>query len=65
MSFIENKISRPTISIESYLEEYKLSIDSPKMPWDDKAHPCLIKKFSTVKETFNDDVYIKWFNGGL
>ena len=30
MSFIENKISRPTISIESYLEEYKLSIDSPE-----------------------------------
>ena len=66
MSFIENKISRPTISIESYLEEYKLSIDSPEKFWDDKASSLSwIKKFSTVKEsTFNDDVYIKWFNGG-
>ena len=31
-----------------------------------RLHPCPgLKKFSTVKEsTFNDDVYIKWFNGG-
>ena len=48
MSFIENKISRPTISIESYLEEYKLSIDSPEKFWDDKA-----SSLSWIKKILN------------
>ena len=66
MSFVENKISNPSISIEKYKEEYKLSIDHPEKFWKEKASSIdWIKKFSTVKESsFNDDVSIKWFNGG-
>ena len=66
MSFVENKISKPSLSIEKYFEEYKLSIDDPEKFWSDKASSLSwIKNFSTVKEsTFNDDVNIKWFNGG-
>ena len=66
MSFVENKISKPSLSIEKYFEEYKLSIDDPEKFWSDKASSLSwIKNFSTVKEsTFNDDVNIKWFGGG-
>ena len=66
MSFVENKISNPSISLEKYKEEYKLSIDHPEKFWKEKASSIdWIKKFSTVKESsFNDDVSIKWFNGG-
>ena len=66
MSFVENKISKPSLSIEKYFEEYKLSIDDPEKFWSDKASSLSwIKNFSTVKEsTFNDDVNIKWFSGG-
>ena len=37
MSFVENKISNPSISIEKYKEEYKLSIDHPEKFWKEKA----------------------------
>ena len=38
MSFVENKISKPSLSIEKYFEEYKLSIDDPEKFWSDKHH---------------------------
>ena len=51
MSFVENKISKPSLSIEKYFEEYKLSIDDPEKFWSDKASSLSwIKNFSTVRE---------------
>ncbi|MBD23164.1 MAG: acetate--CoA ligase [Alphaproteobacteria bacterium] len=66
MSFIENKISSPSISINKYLEEYKRSVDDPEKFWKEKASSLTwIKKFSKVKESsFIDDVHIKWFSDG-
>ena len=66
MNFVKNKISKPSLSIEKYFEEYRLSIDDPEKFWSDKASSLSwIKEFSTVKEsTFNNEVSIKWFSGG-
>ncbi len=66
MNFVKNKISKPSLSIEKYFEEYRLSIDDPEKFWSDKASSLSwIKEFSTVKEsTFNNEVSIKWFRGG-
>ena len=66
MSFIENKISNPSIDLKEYLREYERSIKDPEDFWNDKASSInWIKKFSKIKESsFNDDVSIKWFSDG-
>ena len=66
MNFVENKISKPSLSIEEYFKEYKQSIDEPENFWREKASSLTwIKDFSAVKESsFSDDVNIKWFSGG-
>ena len=66
MSFIENKISDPSLDLKEYLREYERSIKDPEDFWNDKASSInWIKKFSKIKESsFNDDVSIKWFSDG-
>ena len=66
MSFIENKISDPSLDLKEYLREYKRSIEDPEDFWNEKASSInWIKKYSKIKESsFNDDVSIKWFSDG-
>ena len=66
MSFIENKISDPSLDLKEYLREYKRSIEDPEDFWNEKASSInWIKKYSKIKESsFNGDVSIKWFSDG-
>ena len=66
MSFIENKISDPSLDFKEYLREYERSIEDPEDFWNEKASSInWIKKYSKIKESsFNDDVSIKWFSDG-
>ena len=66
MSFIENKISDPSLDLKEYLREYERSIENPEDFWNEKASSInWIKKYSKIKESsFNDDVSIKWFSDG-
>ena len=66
MSFIENKISDPSLDLKEYLREYERSIEDPEGFWNEKASSInWIKKYSKIKESsFNDDVSIKWFSDG-
>ena len=66
MSFIENKISDPSLNLKEYLREYERSIEDPEDFWNEKASSInWIKKYSKIKESsFNDDVSIKWFSDG-
>ena len=66
MSFIENKISDPSLDLKEYLREYERSIEDPEDFWNEKASSInWIKKYSKIKESsFNDDVSIKWFSDG-
>ena len=66
MSFIENKISDPSLDLKEYLREYERSIEDPENFWNEKASSInWIKKYSKIKESsFNDDVSIKWFSDG-
>ena len=66
MSFIENKISDPSLDLKEYYREYERSIEDPEGFWNEKASSInWIKKYSKIKESsFNDDVSIKWFSDG-
>ena len=66
MSFIENKISDPSLDLKEYLREYERSIEDPEGFWNEKASSInWIKKYSKIKESsFYDDVSIKWFSDG-
>ena len=66
MSFIENKISDPSLNLKEYLREYERSIEDPEDFWNEKASSInWIKKYSKIKESsFNGDVSIKWFSDG-
>jgi len=66
MSFIENKISDPSLDLKEYFREYEKSIKDPEDFWNEKASSInWIRKYSKIKESsFYDDVSIKWFSDG-
>ena len=62
----ENKLDKCALTFDEYKKEYTKSIQHPEEFWSEKAKTLdwMTPFKKVIDESFNDNAFIRWFDGG-